>query len=666
MVLIFGLLRQQSGHVCRWLLYIVGSILISLLLFVVAAILHKATDVWLHQVHINRRETPIPDLMLLSFPLGLCIGQLFAWIGTWRDQATGHAKAEHWSWWCVPSSVALLLTLGISMILNDWVLRARRDAIFARARALTKQLDLLSPPPQELPPLLQKIDATPTFLPPTYFAWDEFSENPEWPANAQNALEMAAQAIETGGYESLQKLTTERIVRIAELFVARSKYRLNGDAINRAADDLMIATKVIDQGIGPGSHGSAGLIGFELERQRAIEYLVNKNLVAGVTAKQALRLEQLITKRPYTNLKPPPAGRWFSERDKIRTCLFGLQPFTANRRKEASEFVSFWGRFLGMRHGLAAAESQLNFTLPPPPTDTSIYNSSQLRRIVSNALVRGAVASAREGRLPEQKEIFGNDFTNSELKKFAFMQFGDSCSLWVKSQPDDLEVARTLQEGELFPFFRRRDAVFIGPYHRTWHKTLNYQYQVGKYRNGFEVLLDYNQSPESVFVATLPHMELLSEPSLGGEADFHHADAMLCVALQDKNAHLLKLGDKWVEIGFCLIENPYTTNTQIGLCMSLPIHDIGQRKEFIAQMSNLERRKATEALADLTTDELRTRYEAILPGLKDYLRRPVHSFDEVQLAVDQLRDFYTFAEMNDLTIFFCPDGPLRESGSGSQ
>jgi len=122
------------------------------------------------------------------------------------------------------------------------------------------------------------------------------------------------------------------------------------------------------------------------------------------------------------------------------------------------------------------------------------------------------------------------------------------------------------------------------------------------------------------------------------------------------------LAEKWVEIGYTLVENPLDSMEQASLQMTLPVERIGQGNELLSTMTAAQRTCVAKALADLSDAELLRRYDAVALGLKDYLARPVYSFQEVKSAVDQLRSFYVEAERQDLTILFCPNPPTVDPG----
>ena len=408
MVLIFGLLQKQSSHVCRWSLFIAGSCLASLLLYAVAAAIHRQAGIWLHRAYINRAPTGFPDLILLGFPFGVMIGLLLAWIGTKKDRTTGHAIAAHWSWWCVQLNVALLFAVVGCLLLNDRVMCAKRDAIIARARELRERVDGLT---------------------------SKFNIE-GWPTDLDGADVAAAV---DGQYSKLRKLTPDHVVALADERLKRAEWLLDSDDVQTAVNNVVVATNAVDQGISFNGPGSTYFAQFERDRLELIWRIV---ILCDV--QYAPLLAKLVTDRPYSNLEPPlpPKFNGFhAEQSKLYACSLALRSFTNDPYvvPPRGQRLSFWWRFLGLRHGIAAAEPELNFTLPPAPATPSYsYAEPQFIRVLANAAVRGVIVTMNENRVPEPDEIFVGELSAQELRSVNFVPRGRMWTLCtVKSNSAD-------------------------------------------------------------------------------------------------------------------------------------------------------------------------------------------------------------------------------------
>lgn len=675
MVLVIGLFRRQGDHVIRLCLYVLGSVVLISLLFAAAYAGHRQTEIWLHQSYIRTTSFQLfPLLMLCALPSGMAVGTAFSTIGVLTNRQTGHANALHWSWWCAIWTVGVFALVVMSVIGNDLEMRYGRDSIQARANQVKRRIE-------ELVPSRDRTPLTASLAMLKSKAWRDYSPPPtetitsdsksvvfrqygEWMTTADSVLNPVRNWIDDDRWDELSGLLPSEVTWIANIFLTSGTYKTCTGELQAAVQDILCATRLVDRAIAPNAIGCNDLFAFERKRVDAIQ-----RLIANCEDSEVGLPPELITEKPYEGLGPVSQRRFTTELNRIRQCKVALRTFANNHILENSfqGFAAFGWRLLALRRVIPIAEQEINFPVPTksslPVAGAGYYEDAQLDRMIANSAIRAAQAYRSGAIVPSRDEIFTDPFTEKQLETIGFFAAENGWAVWRCIDPRDEEVAAACTTAELLSFLAKRRSVIIGPlYHQL-------ELQVADAAVTSERFIEFQEllrsiSPKSTFFA-LPTGVAYNLHSQFSDV-LLSPYALLDAASKAEGARTLNIGDKWFEMGLCFLNNPNGSLLELdGLQLVIPTahfhrYDYQRGEAILTTLTTVQSQQVAKALVQLTEKDLKLRYDAIAsPAFAAVgrfgLGRPLYSFEVIQRAVDELRNFYIDAEKDGHAIMFCPN-----------
>jgi hypothetical protein len=678
MVLVFGLLRKQSVHVCRWFLYLLSSAVLIPFLIAAAFVMHEQTDIWLHRGYIQTTPGQLfPALMLVAMPSGLAFGLVCVWIGVWKNRQTGHAIAAHWSWWSIVWTTGAFGLAGLCVVGNDWELRYRRDSILARANAIEKRIVELSPkrrsPPYYLTDLVDHMHQV-RHKPDQALQFDKrstgFLQHGEWMAKAEPVLTQLRELVDEGNWPELQMLPSWDIANLARLLLDSANYRSCLGDLEGAVLEIAHATDLIDRAI-TAEEGCILLSHFESERIAAVERLLN-----ACDKTHSHLLAKILSKKPYENLRIGAPNVFQAEWQGITECRIALND-ERQQRWESDRNTFFW-RLMALRRTLPIAEEAISLSMPIQSrfamsnSGSNYYADEQFARLFTNSAIRAAQHNFVEATEPSSRELFADDLDEDQRKTIGIISTSGGWAVWQKQDPQEGSDTTTQSPSELIGYLSGRRSVLVGPLYRERELRMASSDRTSERFEMFVSQAEFLTANSAFFALPIDAAYDLQCELSDDSVDYFSLSQ--CVA-NAAGTNRLNINDKWFEIGLCLLNNPSARWEIDGLQMAIPTtqfnYRYGHKSEhsvFLTFLSLKQMKQVAQSLQQLTDEELRTRYDTIASQAFNAVEtfdlvRPLYSYTEVRKAVEQLRDFYGEAEQNGKAVLFCPNPEFDQEDS---